>query len=113
MARDRKEERRKYWEGVIAAQRASGLPVVRFCREQQLNEATFYWWRKKLSDRRSEAAPAPSQFIALPAVATVDKSAGYEVTLPKGIRVLVPPQFDASMLAKLIQTAILIEARDV
>lgn len=38
----------EYWRERIAAQQRSGLSVQRFCKEQGLNNPSFYYWRKRL-----------------------------------------------------------------
>jgi hypothetical protein len=44
------------WAERIAAQRASGMSVKQFCREQGLTEHSFYAWRKRLQE------PGPVRF---------------------------------------------------
>ena len=39
------------WAERIAAQRASGMSVRQFCREQGLTEHSFYAWRKRLQEQ--------------------------------------------------------------
>lgn len=39
------------WRELVARQARSGLSVQAFCRQQQLNENTFYGWRWKLRAR--------------------------------------------------------------
>ena len=40
--------RDEYWRERIAAQERSGLSVQQFCKEQGLNNPSFYYWRKRL-----------------------------------------------------------------
>jgi hypothetical protein len=40
--------RGQYWRERIAAQERSGLSVQQFCKEQGLNNPSFYYWRKRL-----------------------------------------------------------------
>jgi transposase-like protein len=40
--------RDEYWREKIAAQERSGLSVQQFCKEQGLNNPSFYYWRKRL-----------------------------------------------------------------
>jgi len=40
--------RDRYWRERIAAQERSGLSVQQFCKEQGLNNPSFYYWRKRL-----------------------------------------------------------------
>ena len=67
-------ERRKCWQGVIAEQEASGKSVRDFCRERDLGEHSFYWWRHRLREEkpvsfalveRKAAAPAAKLELAL------------------------------------------------
>lgn len=44
----RENERRKYWQSIIAEQQASGKSVRVFCRERDLGEHSFYAWRQRL-----------------------------------------------------------------
>jgi uncharacterized NAD(P)/FAD-binding protein YdhS len=41
-------ERQEYWRIVIAEQEASGKAIRDFCRERNLAEHAFYWWRQHL-----------------------------------------------------------------
>jgi transposase-like protein len=41
-------EREEHWRVVIAEQEASGKGIRDFCRERNLTEHSFYWWRQQL-----------------------------------------------------------------
>ena len=45
-----RSERHKYWQVVIAEQEASGKSIRDFCRERDLREHAFYWWRQRLRE---------------------------------------------------------------
>jgi hypothetical protein len=47
----RTDNRDEYWRERIAAQERSGLSVQQFCKEQGLNNPSFYYWRKRLGQR--------------------------------------------------------------
>jgi transposase-like protein len=49
----RTDNRDEYWRERIAAQERSGLSVQQFCKEQGLNNPSFYYWRKRLGQRTS------------------------------------------------------------
>lgn len=102
MGRRRNEERWKYWLDVLTEQQSSGLSIARFCRERDLLPTSFYAWRRKLADSVSPVAATPSKFVPLPIGAV---SSGFRVRLPNGVRLSVPPQFDAAMLSALLQSA--------
>lgn len=45
-------ERRKRWQAVVAEQESSGKSVREFCREGNLAEHAFYWWRRRLHEEK-------------------------------------------------------------
>lgn len=112
MARGRDVERERYWRGVIERQRASGLSVAEFCRRNDVSDALFYRWRRRLADRdvgdsRTNADPSNRdegdvQFvpIELPPAAP---AATFEIVRPHGSRVLIPPGFEAADLQKILR----------
>jgi transposase-like protein len=95
-------ERERYWREVIREQAASGLSISAYCREHEVSPASFFSWRRRLAaDGREEAAGKfiPIQLAAATPLAT---PAGFEVALPNGLQVRVPPQFDAEALRELL-----------
>jgi hypothetical protein len=115
MAIGRNEERWQYWRRVLEEHRASGQSIAEFCRERKLSQASFYSWRLKLgsssTDRASKNPSSSSSsssrplFVSVPLPDSVPPAGHFEVQLPNGIRVRVPPQFDGVVLASLLQTA--------
>jgi transposase len=43
-------DRQQFWQMAIETWQASGLSVSQFCANEKLSEASFYAWRKKLTD---------------------------------------------------------------
>ncbi|MDC9604418.1 IS66 family insertion sequence element accessory protein TnpA [Xenorhabdus griffiniae] len=41
-------EKQQHWVTVTEVQKQSGLMVTAFCRHQEINLATFYYWIKQL-----------------------------------------------------------------
>lgn len=79
-----RNERRKYWEGVIGEQEASGKSVRDFCRERNLGEHSFYWWRRI----RREAKPVAFALVETkPASVPVTT---FELTLASGEVLRIP-----------------------
>ena len=123
MASISRSERENYWRTVIEDHAASGHSISRFCRERNLQETSFYRWRKKLSNstRRQRSARSkptvtrvsnqkrstkPPPFVAVdlaqgPTVGTNQN--GFEISLANGRHVLVPSTFDVGSLRRLIQ----------
>ena len=55
MSKPKQAERREYWRQRIAQQEKSGQSIRAFCREQGLQEHSFYMWRKQLSSSSNKA----------------------------------------------------------
>lgn len=47
-----------FWQRMIREQASSGQSIKAWCRQQELSEARFYWWRRKLG-RREVAGARP------------------------------------------------------
>ena len=119
MASGRNEERWHYWRRILEEHRSSGLSIAAFCRERKLSQASFYSWRHKIASPPAvnpatdsgSGSPSSSRplFVSVPISDSVPPVGHFDVQLPNGIRVSVPPQFDSSTLASLLQTATRIE----
>jgi hypothetical protein len=100
------KERERYWRGVIRDQKASGLSISAFCRERKVPEASFFSWRRKLTDRQRpvERKNTAAKFVALevPPSPPVATRTGCEVVLPNGCRIIVSTQCDASWLREIL-----------
>lgn len=84
-SKDRKD-RREFWDGVVCAQRASGVSGRAWCQANGVALASFYHWRKKLSVAAAASAPAAhrsSDIQWLPLEAP--KSAASFPTTPSGL----------------------------
>ena len=59
MARGGKRDKTKeqFWRRMVHGQARSGLSIRAWCREHDLNEPAFYWWRSRLgrTDRKQES----------------------------------------------------------
>ena len=115
MARGRSEERRQHWERVVGDQESSGLTVAEFCRRRDISPASFYAWRRKVSGTSPTVHRSPSSsqaaplFVPLPLADSSSEGAHFEVKFPNGISVNVPPRFEVSPLASLLQAVMLCE----
>ena len=105
----RNAQKATYWRDILKRQAASGLSVRRFCLEQDLSEASFYGWRKKLARQERDVVDGSLQsttsgsansasggaFIPL----TVGHcEAALEIVHPVGYRVCVTGQVDNATL---------------
>ena len=75
----------------IAACKISGLYVDQYCKEQNLNPATYYYWRKKLS---IDSIINTGSFIQLQ---PIQQSSCVEVVFANGVKIhfenLVPVDY--------------------
>ena len=46
------------WRQIILAHAGSAMSVRAWCRDRQVNEAGFYWWRRQLARRDAESSPS-------------------------------------------------------
>ena len=132
MSQELSAGRKEHWRGLLEEHRDSGLTVSAFCRQRELNQSSFYRWRKILeqsvsspdskaqvseslakfvpvslgdtSCSRSQRVPAPVP-SALDCYETSSLTArSFRISLPNGIRVDVPVDFNAQALHDLLQT---------
>ncbi len=111
---DRRGNRHRYWQRVIAAWRRSGLSQAEYCRQSKIARGTFSWWKWRLKQLASEArrpleTKPPSQqpsFMPVHIVAPKERhetlQKGIEVVLSTGRSLRVHGDFDAQVLAKLV-----------
>ena len=85
------------WRDHFKAWEKSGLSQPDFCREQGINQHSFTYWRSKLGTKKKGVGT----FVEVrPAAA----AKGFELNLPGGITIKVPPGFDARELSRLLET---------
>ena len=55
MGRNQRDvEKERYWAKVIGEAARSGGSIREFCRQRKLKESQFYWWQRKLRERRDD-----------------------------------------------------------
>ena len=92
--------RDEYWRERIEAQQHSGLSVQQFCKEQGLNNPSFYYWRKRFRQRPpvrfalietgGAPPPAPSEHCL-------------ELVLPAGERMRIGAGVNAAVLRTVLE----------
>jgi len=60
-----------FWRQRVAEQADSGLSVRNFCRQHDLKDVAFYWWRRELARRDTEHKPLARQNAEPPDVGAV------------------------------------------
>lgn len=87
--RDPRRERR--WREIIERQAASGLSVRAFCRREGLGESSYWYWKRELAYRVTEAGkrrtsqPAASGSAASASAASELKGDGGDSPLTRGL----------------------------
>ena len=76
------EVRLANWAGILRARRDSGLTVRCYCREQGINEKTYYYWQRRLRETACERLVSEEMspqkespvFAALPMPRSIDST---------------------------------------
>ena len=111
MPRKQTNEKRLYWQEIIARQAESGASVRQFCAAEGVSQASFYAWRRKLGKRtggEKESQTSSSRrsgsrngrdFIPLH---LLDSSGAVEVVHPSGYRIRVTGAVDVRGLQQVL-----------
>jgi hypothetical protein len=92
--------RDEYWRERITAQERSGLSVQQFCKEQGLNNPSFYYWRKRLRQ------PAPVRFALVDtggAAQPMSSEHWLELVMPTGERLRIGTAVNATVLRTVLE----------
>jgi transposase-like protein len=95
-------ERERFWQGVILEQKSSGLSISAFCRNRDVSPASFFSWRRRLTQRPGNDTAQKFVPVTLHAPLTATRP-GCEVVLPDGCRILVPTGCDANWLCEILE----------
>jgi len=89
------KDRRAYWGRLVTEQEASGKSVREFCRARQVNEHSFYTWRRRLSE-----PPEPVRFALVETGAGSGTGVGtpIELVLTNGERLRIAAGVSAELL---------------
>ena len=106
--RDRGREQR--WRGILRRQASSGVSIRQFCRDHQLAESAFYFWRQELARRQRERRGSPAALVPVEvtpeaggaAVGRTNGPFGIEIKLPGGWRVHLAGAVDRAALAEVL-----------
>lgn len=87
----------EHWQSVFDSQRDSGLTIVSFCQQHQINLSTYYAWRKRLVEAEQETKPNSQQLVPLFVnEPVVEQSSQLLLTTPRGFQLA----FDGSLPTK-------------
>ena len=102
MAKRRDAAKERFWRGVMARQRASGLSVRAFCECEGLGEASYYVWRRELARRARTMGRARATFVPVRVVPEPSPAAAIEIALPSGTVVRLRAGFDEQALRQVL-----------
>ena len=103
-------EKRRYWQDHIEVQQRSGLSIGRYCRDQELAQSTFDYWRRKLAPVRHDSSPVTIVPLPLQALRSPEPSPASRrpstlcLTVAERFHIAVGGDFSASVLEKLVLT---------
>lgn len=96
MTRSKKAE---MWRRQVEGHGKSGLSIGAYCRQQELSEASFYYWRRKLE----LASSAAVEFIPVTIAPEVESGdAGIWVRLGSGVTLVLAKDFDEATLRRAV-----------
>lgn len=105
--RGSREENRTFWRMAIEMQLESGFSIAEFCRREGLQQATYYAWRRKLTqgpDDSVQEAPDDDTSAELVPVHVIDDHHGaVEVVSPEGYVVRVPQDAATENVRRVLQ----------
>ncbi|WP_305816435.1 IS66 family insertion sequence element accessory protein TnpA [Photobacterium leiognathi] len=81
-------EKHQHWINIISNQQESGLSVPRFCKQHDINYATFHYWLKKLKQTDEEQIVHQvimNDSLPLDSVVVVHLPNGLKVELPTSL----------------------------
>jgi hypothetical protein len=112
MARRGLEQREQYWRGVLERQRKSGQSIRAFCLANKIPQASFFNWRRKLTERQIDTAKTvnaesqrrdPLPFIPVKIQTLAGPGGVIELLHPRGCLLRVPGAFDPESLLRILR----------
>jgi len=100
-------QKERHWAKVIREAARSGNSIREFCAQRKLKESQFYWWQRKLRERREQQtlrrgnrtkAPTLGETFALVSDDPQQLDAGIELVLADGRRVRIRRGVDEQTL---------------
>ena len=92
----------EYWRSLIEEQRTSNMGTVKFCREKQLSQTTFYRWKNKLDAEHISEHIMKKEKVEWVTAVSMETPAfeSEDICVSVGaFTVIVPQKFDESVFA--------------
>ena len=104
-------EKARYWQAIIREAARSGMSTRAFCRQRKLKESQFYWWQRRLKEKRLPlpagprgAGRGPASF-ALVSEEPGMTDAGIELVLASGRKLRIRRGVDEATLRTVLAAA--------
>ena len=94
------KEKRQFWEGHIQSWQQSGLTQAEYCRQNDLKNHRWWYWRKRISHPPDTGVT----FVPLRFSSSKTSQAGICVVTPNGYRIEIDNGYDISKIRQLIAT---------
>ena len=101
-------EKARHWQAVIRDAARSGMSTRAFCRLRKLKESQFYWWQRRLKEKRPSLSAAPrgsgngAASFALVSDEPGGADAGIELVLGDGRRLRIGRGVDQATLRSVL-----------
>ena len=91
-------EKRQFWEGHLQVWQQSGLTQAEYCRQNNLKNHRWWYWRKRISHPPDTGVT----FVPLRFSSSKISQTGIRVVTPNGYRIELDNGFDFSRLRQLL-----------
>jgi hypothetical protein len=105
----RSTAKEEHWSKILDEWKKSDQSAAAFCRERQLSESMFWFWKREIPLRRRRAARsrprrrAPVRMVPVRVIAEPSrKPAPVDLVLPAGMTVRLSAGFDVPALRELL-----------
>ena len=89
---------------IMDRQRSSGLNVSAYCARENINPATWYYWRRRLLEQENPESPilVPLR-IEKSGTGSEECKQALELAYPNGVRLSIPCGSELNLIRELIQ----------
>jgi len=100
----RNHEKEGFWRLVLEEQTASGLSIRQFCQQEELQESSFYSWRRTICQRDEQSACSVDPPAFVPAVVTpLSSEPSIVLELAGGDALKFPASIPTNRLVELVR----------
>ena len=100
-------EKARHWQAVIRDAARSGMSTRAFCRRRKLKESQFYWWQRRLKEKRPPVSTPRDPANGAASFALVSDEpggadAGIELVLTSGRKLRISRGVDEATLRSVL-----------